>query len=234
MQFRYQALTITGRARSRTGDASGTADLTTALQLARAADELQWLGPTAAAAAEAAWLSGDTAAIVDIASGPYTELFGRDDPTRDRLAEPAFRGPWLARAGLPADGDATAVIELRETLFRLLADTPPDPSDLTTLRRHLIAAHRRARIDIDPPLRWVLDPTAPAEHAIAIAAEDLLRSPDAERVQECAGTGCGWLFIDRSRNHSRRWCSSADCGNRDRVRRHESRRRSAATTVSHP
>lgn len=154
----------------------------------------------------------------------------RRDPARtwDRLAEPAFRDPWLARAGLPADGDLTALIELRETVFRLLADTPPEPTDLTTLRRHLVAAHRSAHLDAGLPLRWVLDPAAPAEHTMALAAEELLRSPDAGRVHECAGTGCGWLFIDRSRNHSRRWCSSADCGNRDRVRRHQSRRRSAA------
>jgi predicted RNA-binding Zn ribbon-like protein len=32
--------------------------------------------------------------------------------------------------------------------------------------------------------------------------------------------GCGWLFVDESRNGSRRWCSMKDCGNRAKARRH--------------
>jgi predicted RNA-binding Zn ribbon-like protein len=51
-------------------------------------------------------------------------------------------------------------------------------------------------------------------------------SPD--RLRRCDDDGCGWLFLDTTRNHSRRWCSSGDCGNRDRARRHYARNR---TTV---
>ncbi|MBZ2410557.1 CGNR zinc finger domain-containing protein [Streptomyces sp. L06] len=39
------------------------------------------------------------------------------------------------------------------------------------------------------------------------------------RVRRCAGPGCGWFFLDRTRNSARRWCGSGDCGNRDRARR---------------
>ncbi|MCE7985865.1 MAG: hypothetical protein DYG89_32200 [Caldilinea sp. CFX5] len=41
--------------------------------------------------------------------------------------------------------------------------------------------------------------------------------------------GCGFLFIDTSKNRSRRWCSMESCGNRAKVQRH--RRRSAKDHV---
>ena len=43
----------------------------------------------------------------------------------------------------------------------------------------------------------------------------------------CAGAGCGWLFLDQSRNSSRRWCASGDCGNRARVDHFRLRQRRA-------
>jgi predicted RNA-binding Zn ribbon-like protein len=44
-------------------------------------------------------------------------------------------------------------------------------------------------------------------------------------VRECSGDTCGWLFVDTSRNHSRRWCDMEDCGNRAKARRHYLRRK---------
>ncbi|MGW5559426.1 CGNR zinc finger domain-containing protein [Micromonospora sp. NPDC003944] len=41
------------------------------------------------------------------------------------------------------------------------------------------------------------------------------------------GEGCGWLFLDSTRNHSRRWCDPLDCGNRARVRAYVQRHRRA-------
>jgi predicted RNA-binding Zn ribbon-like protein len=46
-------------------------------------------------------------------------------------------------------------------------------------------------------------------------------------VGECEGEGCSWLFLDTSRNRSRRWCSMEDCGNRAKARRHYERRQKA-------
>jgi predicted RNA-binding Zn ribbon-like protein len=63
---------------------------------------------------------------------------------------------------------------------------------------------------------------------VAVAAAALLESRDLGRLRMCAADGCGWLFLDRSRNGSRRWCSSDDCGNRVRVRRFRTRRRGSA------
>jgi predicted RNA-binding Zn ribbon-like protein len=55
---------------------------------------------------------------------------------------------------------------------------------------------------------------------LAIALVELLSGPDLARLRRCEGEGCGWLFLDLTRNHSRRWCAAGDCGNRTRVRRH--------------
>jgi predicted RNA-binding Zn ribbon-like protein len=55
---------------------------------------------------------------------------------------------------------------------------------------------------------------------IAKSAADLLVSDRLRFVRECANEkeGCGWLFIDASKNHSRKWCSMSSCGNRSKVR----------------
>jgi predicted RNA-binding Zn ribbon-like protein len=56
-------------------------------------------------------------------------------------------------------------------------------------------------------------------------AANLLTSDDINRVGECADDrGCGYLFFDTSRNHSRRWCSMEGCGNRAKAQRHYQRK----------
>ena len=60
------------------------------------------------------------------------------------------------------------------------------------------------------------------------SAARLLLSPERENVRECPGHECGWLFLDTTRNHSRRWCDSGDCGNRERVKAYTRRQREAA------
>jgi predicted RNA-binding Zn ribbon-like protein len=62
---------------------------------------------------------------------------------------------------------------------------------------------------------------------IARSAADLLTSDDAGRLRECAGDGCSWLFLDRSRNGRRKWCSMSSCGNRAKARRHYAKRTSS-------
>jgi predicted RNA-binding Zn ribbon-like protein len=144
---------------------------------------------------------------------------------RDRLADSGFRAEWLTRTGLSQDAPLEDLTSLREIAFRVLTEPAPGRADLAGLQRWILTAHRQARIGTALPLQWVLEPDAPAVLALTLAAEELLRSPDAERIRECAGSGCGWLFVDRSRNSTRRWCSSGDCGNRERVRRHAQRQR---------
>lgn len=59
---------------------------------------------------------------------------------------------------------------------------------------------------------------------VARSAAELLTAEEVERLKLCDAHDCGWLFIDASRNRSRRWCDMADCGNRAKARRFRQRR----------
>src|SRR2546425_557101 len=63
---------------------------------------------------------------------------------------------------------------------------------------------------------------------IARSAADLLTSGERDRVKECASTTCEWVFLDKSRNRSRRWCDMSDCGNRAKARRFHAKKRASA------
>jgi predicted RNA-binding Zn ribbon-like protein len=58
---------------------------------------------------------------------------------------------------------------------------------------------------------------------IARAAAGLLTSEDTGRIHQCRSATCRWLFLDMSRNHSRRWCDMQLCGNRMKARRFQRR-----------
>jgi predicted RNA-binding Zn ribbon-like protein len=64
---------------------------------------------------------------------------------------------------------------------------------------------------------------APPEAAllgtIAWAAIDLFRSDQLPRLKQCPACDCRWLFLDTTRNGSRRWCDMATCGNRNKAMR---------------
>ncbi len=63
---------------------------------------------------------------------------------------------------------------------------------------------------------------------IARSAVDLLTTEmNRAAVRECESETCSWLFLDRTRNHSRRWCDMRDCGNRAKARRLRERRSAA-------
>jgi predicted RNA-binding Zn ribbon-like protein len=55
---------------------------------------------------------------------------------------------------------------------------------------------------------------------ITRSVADLLTSDRLDRIRRCADEDCRWLFVDMSRNRSRRWCNMQDCGNRAKARRH--------------
>ena len=55
-------------------------------------------------------------------------------------------------------------------------------------------------------------------YPVLAAATDLLTSDARGLVRQCEDAGCGWLFLDRSNARKRRWCSMADCGNRNKAR----------------
>jgi len=100
-----------------------------------------------------------------------------------------------------------------KTFNRLLAETWVP--DAVVWRKREFARQRgmpkRASNGLIPP---ILD-----------AAVNLLTSADRRHIRECSDEKCRWLFLDRSKNHSRRWCDMRVCGNRAKVRRFHVRQR---------
>jgi predicted RNA-binding Zn ribbon-like protein len=66
---------------------------------------------------------------------------------------------------------------------------------------------------------------------LAAACVELLQTIDVHQLKACPleEGGCGWLFLDRSRNGSRRWCAMEDCGAHAKARRLTARRRASTT-----
>ena len=114
---------------------------------------------------------------------------------------------------------------LRERIASQLADAvelDPARSEPRSGRRSATASWSRPA----DPVRWAvveLDQHTPARR-IALDLHDQLTRPRG-RIGRCDDRDCGWVFVDTSRAGSRRWCSSDDCGNRHRVRRHQARQR---------
>lgn len=139
-------------------------------------------------------------------------------------------------------GQAASVLrrarELREAIFEIFSaiarETPPPEDALRVLNRRLPAAFERLRLDADGAgFRWGWEDDDALDRMlwpVVRSAAELLTSDDLDRVRECAADNCAWLFLDRSKNHSRRWCDMAVCGNRSKVRRFRRRSRSGSSS----
>jgi len=156
-------------------------------------------------------------------------------PEARRLIEEAAHQPARATVVL------RRAVVLREAIWRVFdafaTNARADSSDLAKIQEEELAALKHARfaqtgsevayhwsdeLALDRPL-W----------DIARAAAELLRSKDdLGRVRECGSDTCEWLFIDKSRNHSRRWCDMNDCGNTAKVRRYRQRGRASKAKAS--
>ena len=127
---------------------------------------------------------------------------------------------------------------LREVLARVLAaagrNTRPPDRDVRLLNAFLVAALRHRRLEIRGATffwSWTdgeRDPFDSLIWPIVLAAAELLASDSRTQIRECAGEGCGWLFLDTSRTRRRRWCTMESCGNRAKARRFYQRSREAS------
>jgi predicted RNA-binding Zn ribbon-like protein len=138
----------------------------------------------------------------------------------------------LYKAAKRSNAEAKKVLnralKLRETIYRLfavnIANQNPLKEDLTIFNSILSRSMKDSQIirtndgyawDINTNkarLDWILNP-------IVHSAVDILISDERNKVKACADPACGWLFIDVSRNRSRRWCDMKDCGNRAKATR---------------
>lgn len=130
-----------------------------------------------------------------------------------------------------------AVPQLRETLRNIFSaiahDRPSDSSDLAQLNNYLEEALQHRRLSKNGrTFAWGwMDPEMDAASPlwpIVLDAAELLASERLTLVRECDSETCGWLFLDNSKNHSRRWCDMKTCGNRFKARSYYQRLREAA------
>jgi predicted RNA-binding Zn ribbon-like protein len=143
------------------------------------------------------------------------------------------------RAGRnPAEANSAhkRAIELREAIYRIFTITlkgqSPAQGDLAVFNNYFAKAMMRSQIvktqegfywDMSgnkAKLDWILYP-------VIRSAADLLVSEEFRRVKKCADPICGWLFLDISRNRSRRWCDMRDCGNRAKASRFYKKKKGA-------
>ncbi|WP_082899840.1 CGNR zinc finger domain-containing protein [Rhodococcus phenolicus] len=147
----------------------------------------------------------------------------------ESLHTPDDLAHWIAtRTGVPVvdvrvgPHDLAQAKDVREAVWRSLNRCidghEPSGTDTTTLD------DAAARPDIAPQFGTpgVVVPITGdrALSTLARDAVDLLTGPRAARVKRCAADDCALVFVDTSRAGSRRWCSMARCGNRDKVRAH--------------
>lgn len=150
--------------------------------------------------------------------------------TYDRLRVRAAREPDAAAEVL------AAAVTLREAIYRLFValarNREWDEADLTAINSHLLAGIAHSSLLATPAgFAFRLADESALEIPLWLAADSaarLLLTGDWRRVRECPGHDCGWLFLDQTKNGNRRWCDSADCGNRARVRAHAQRKRERA------
>lgn len=72
-------------------------------------------------------------------------------------------------------------------------------------------------------LQWAFPAVSPAPELplwiLSLKVAQLTTSGDMGLVRACSDPHCRWLFLDTSKNHSRRWCDMKICGNRMKARR---------------
>ena len=139
-----------------------------------------------------------------------------------RRAEAALAAALLAREAL------------NEVVVAAIEGRDPPAEALAAVDRWIAAAlqHRRLvprpgggfalEFEDDGDLLFFLRPVA--ADAAALLSESLATGR-VRRCEESAVGRCGWLFLDETRNASRRYCSMADCGNRAKQRRFQERHR---------
>ncbi len=170
------------------------------------------------------------------------------DHPADRLGGYADLAYWGEAAGILPAGQAERLvkavdeqtdvaaqtfknaIQLREAIYHIFANISDgvmvNPDDLVILNLAVGQAFSHLQVEQSPAgFIWSWKATNQelerVSWAAARSAAELLTSTQLERARKCADDhGCGYLFIDTSRNRSRRWCSMESCGNRAKARRH--------------
>ena len=127
-------------------------------------------------------------------------------------------------------------IALREVIYRVFhavaSGADPGEEDLDLLNRALGGAPLRTAIRRTAEgFGWQIEESKPSATSILApvlwSVGDLLVGPQLAKLRECSNDKCLWLFLDDSKNGTRRWCSMQACGNRAKAHRHYLRQKGA-------
>ncbi len=151
-------------------------------------------------------------------------------------------GKGILAKGSPSTGEDSRVLErairLREAVFgigsALAHRRQPSEDEVSELNWNVQKAVVAARIDaVGGALEWNLTglrtSVSGCTGLIALSAAGLFTSDQATRVRECNNETCGWLFLDLSKNRSRKWCDMSDCGNVAKARRYYAKQKALRT-----
>jgi len=175
---------------------------------------------------------------------------GLERPT-ETLRRPADLIDWCRRASplaapyrsmTPAAAASlfAEAIALREVIYRafstLAADGSIPQAELSVLNAAIAHAPPRTHIaQLGGQYAWQVEVSAGPRPlsapqllaAVVWSAADLIVAARGGEIRQCANDACRWLFLDGSRNASRRWCDMSACGNRAKARRHYLKQRGA-------
>jgi predicted RNA-binding Zn ribbon-like protein len=151
-------------------------------------------------------------------------------PAVAMLSEKASGQPQVAAIVLER------ALDLREAMFRIFAaqsgGAAPAGEDLSRLNRELARALGQLRL-VRGQEDYTWDWTNQEQELDSVlwpvvrSAAEMLTSAELYDVRICASDNCSWLFLDTSKNHSRRWCDMKSCGNRAKARRHYNQKKQA-------
>jgi predicted RNA-binding Zn ribbon-like protein len=150
----------------------------------------------------------------------------------DELQTAQSARSWLADQGYePVALSSRELGDLRRTREHLREMLRGDDAAADQVRRAM-ARHLRGRPAVEPLDGALaggvrLDDVGPARRPLQLVLAALWRgavSGELDRLKVCADDRCQIAFYDRSRNRSREWCTSGECGNRNRVARTRQRR----------
>ncbi len=152
----------------------------------------------------------------------------------ERLITAAAAKRLLAHARKHSQQAASALaraIELREAVYDIVAaldaKRSPAAGALETVARDMAAAYSTGRLVLhEGTLHWVSGNEDDLDRVlweVARTVGRLVTSSRLARVRLCAAADCGWLFVDDTKNRSRRWCDMKICGNREKLRRFRAR-----------
>jgi predicted RNA-binding Zn ribbon-like protein len=174
-------------------------------------------------------------------------LDNRPIPERQKELLHSYRdlAEWACQAGIITNRQRTSLLRLasarpsatgtvfrkalglRECLYRMVSALAEGRSlmerDLQSFSRWVAEglSYRQLRASTNHRLEWTRGDLRLESigREIAESANELLTSADSDLIRMCDAETCRWFFLDRSKNHTRRWCDMKVCGNRAKARK---------------